>query len=230
MKTNICFLSMVAFGLSLGSLHAQTTVFSDSFETPALGSDDTFTNNGTITNWSKSGGPGAYGVERLATTHFSGTYPRATNGVQVGYSNGGNQQFTQILTGSLMAVNTTYTLSIDIGDRNDTNFTGYELQLFAGSTQLAIDNDTITVPDGGWATATISYTSTPTDPLAGQTLKIEFQSLSAVQQGEETGAQTIYDNVKLIATPVPEPSSYALLSAGGVVLFGVIRRRRRLFS
>ncbi|HWB59571.1 MAG TPA: PEP-CTERM sorting domain-containing protein [Chthoniobacteraceae bacterium] len=228
MKTKLCLLFTLALVISMGSLRAQTTLFTDSFETPVLTTDDTFT-NGTITNWTKTGGAGAFGVERLATTHFSGTYPRATDGNQVGYSNGGSQQFKESLTGSnsTLADNTTYTLSIDIGDRNDLNFTGYVIQLFAGSTQVAIDNDTQAVPDGGWKTATITYTSSASDPLAGQTLSMEFQSLTPVQQGSETGGQTLFDNVKLIATPIPEPSTSALLVMAGAGLLLAVRRRKK---
>ena len=223
---SLLLLAALAFAAATDSLHAQTTIFTDSFESPVLGADDTFTSF-NMPNWNKTGGAGGFGVEQLALSHFTAGQPRATDGLQVGFSNGGSQQFTQSLTGpnSLLTASTKYTLSIDIGDRIDTNFTGYQVRLYAGSTQVAFDNNTVSVPDGGWATSTVSYTSSAADPLVGQTLKIEFDSLTAVQQGAETGAQTIYDNVKLTATPAPEPSAMVLALVGSSLF--TLRRTRQ---
>lgn len=226
MKVKLLFRFVLAFAISSGSLHA-VTLFTDSFESPVLTSDDTFT-SGNMPNWTKTGGAGNFGVERLATSHFNNPYPRATDGQQVAYSNGGGQTFTQSMSFTLQA-NTQYTLSLDIGDRNDTNFTGYVLQLFAGSTQLAIDNNSVPVPDGGWATSTITYTSSASDPLVGQTVKIQFQSLGIVSQTGEAGAQTVYDNLKLTAIAVPEPATWALLLGGAGALL-VFNRRGGKFS
>lgn len=153
-------------------------------------------------------------MTQLAQSKFNNPFPRATDGVQVAYANfnGAAEALSHTLA-SILTANTTYTLTIDIGNRNDVPAGGYVTQLFAGATQLAIDNNTLTVPTGGWVTSTLTYTALPTDPLLGQSLKIQFQAVS--------GVQVNYDNVRLVST-VPEPSQALLIIAG----LGVLLMRR----
>lgn len=136
------------------------------------------------------------------------------DGLWVGYSNGGT--ISQVLTAGLSLG--TYTLLVDIGNRPDLPFGGYDVELLAGGTLLA-HNDTLSPAPGTFLTSTITYIASAGDPLLGQSLEIRLIG---------NGVQTNYDNVRLDFAPasVPEPASLMLLGTGSVGLLGYTWRRR----
>ena len=128
----------------------------------------------------------------------------------------------QTLTNTLLA-GTTYTLQVDVGNPqsgtsaagstfgagvayNFTGFPGYRLDLLAGGTVIATDNNSIGggITDGHFATATLNVNSAAFPGLVGQTLTIRLVNLHA-----GPGIEVAFDNVRLTATVAPVPSALA---------------------
>ena len=163
---------------------------------------------GSIPGWTLTGAGGLF--QPGTAGFFTSPVP---DGSIVAYDNGGT--ISQTLSATLSA-NTTYALSVDVGRRVDAGMTNFMIDLFAGSTlldSLTVSNGTIA--PGSFAPELLTFT-TGANPLSGN-LAIEFINPSPVQVN--------YDNVTLSATPVPEPSSLALLAAGLGVAFVALRRR-----
>jgi outer membrane lipoprotein-sorting protein len=164
-----------------------------------------------LSGWENSGDSGTFNPSAAALP--GGQAPQGQN---VAYSNTPAFWITQVLATPLLA-GTSYTLGVDVIHRLDTGFPGYEVQLLAGSSVIAVDNSRL-LPEAGQALrSTISYTAAANDPLAGQHLVVRFRSL---------GTQVDFDDVRLTATAVPEPACAGLLLAG---LLGTAawRRHRR---
>lgn len=145
---------------------------------------------------------------------FSTLVPEGNN---VAFSNGDNIT-TQIVDYQLQP-NTELTLSVDVGWRFDTPFPGYAIQLWANNNVLA-SSSAITPAQGTFATSTLSYLVTDTNPFLGSNLTIALVSY---------GVQTVFDNVRLTNDPinsVPEPSTLLLLGSG-LLGFGIFARKRR---
>ena len=128
---------------------------------------------------------------------------------------------SQTLTGTTLQTNTTYTLTVAVGNRNDLALPGFGIELLAGASIVASEysitqGGSVADPaDGTWSDVTATFTTGGT-VVAGD-LGIVLQSY---------GVQVNYDNVSLDATAIPEPGTYALL-AGCFALASVMIRRRR---
>ena len=109
-------------------------------------------------------------------------YPGApAGGIYVAYIGGpqATGSMTQML-GATVQANTTYTLTIKIGARNDEVFTGYVASLVAGNVTLASGNSSI--PLGGkFVNEVIVYNSGPTPAQLGQPLQIFVGSMGTGQ-------------------------------------------------
>jgi len=125
---------------------------------------------------------------------------------------------SQVLT-DVLAVDTLYTLNVEIGNANNIAFGGYGVQLLAGGALLAEDSNTLSPANGYFETSTVTFTALPGHPNLSQTLEIRLLSL---------GKETSFDHVRLEANLIPEPSTCAsLLSLAIVGLVGFWWRRRR---
>jgi hypothetical protein len=207
--------SVAMFGAAVAA-SAQTNIpiTNFSFESPAL-TPVSFT-SGSISGWTVvSNSGGGFGVQALNTSHIS---PVATNGTQVAYSNNGPHVFSQDLSATLQA-NTMYTLSMSVGDRFDTNYIGYQLQFRAGGSLLAQDNNTLTPANGSWVQSTVSFTTGASHAQLGQTLQVRFGSVTS-------GGQTVFDNITLTASAIPEPSTYAAIAGAAMLGLALWRRKR----
>ena len=162
-----------------------------------------------IDGWSNSGDSGAFNPDAGA---FAAGAPEGEN---VAFSSVGGPTISQVLAATAQA-NTSYTLTMLVGNRLDALFGGYQTELWAGGTMLAQDNGSQTPTDGQFLLSTVQYFVAAGDAAAGSALEIRFRSL---------GYQTVFDDVKLDATErVPEPALLALLGLGGAA---AVRRKRR---
>ncbi|HAJ59925.1 MAG TPA: hypothetical protein DCP31_12180 [Cyanobacteria bacterium UBA8543] len=107
---------------------------------------------------------------------------------------------------TLLAANTTYTLSVDVGNPaayfsqvynvfNDFDgFPGYEVQLLAGGQVIATDHNSLCIADGAFGTSTLSFTTGSDSSYLGQNLGIRLINLN-----EGPGTEVDFDNVQLTA-------------------------------
>jgi uncharacterized protein (TIGR03382 family) len=99
------------------------------------------------------------------------------------------------------------------------NINDYSVQLLAGGTVLAEDDNSLDPPEGEFMTSIISFTSLSDNPLLGQPLGIRL--------AHSGWGQVNFDDVRLDASPIPAPGAI-VLGALGAGLVGWLRRRRRL--
>jgi hapalindole H/12-epi-hapalindole U/12-epi-fischerindole U/hapalindole U synthase len=148
---------------------------------------------------------------------------------------------SQTLTATLQP-NTSYTLSVDIGNIasgtglppsdqfgffNLEGFPGYQVQLFAGSTLLAEDNNLLfgSIAEGTFETSTINFISGATHVALNEQLQIRLINLNLVGTPAEPGIEVDFDNVLLDAVVVPLPPAVVLfMAASSCLLF--FRRKR----
>eukprot|EP01084_Bolivina_argentea_P058871 107460_1 len=128
------------------------------------------------------------------------------------------QQLSDIVT-----INTQYTLTVTVGNpgknsqwsnestgtgpngetfSNQDGFPGYRIELLAGNSTLALDNNTISIEDGQWKQSIITVNVTDSNPYIGQLLSIRLVNLNQAN-GDEVG----FDWVKLNAISL-SPSNY----------------------
>lgn len=125
---------------------------------------------------------------------------------------------------------TRYTLTVQVGNIAtngpapfDLNgFPGYRIELLAGTTLLAQDNNTLTPGEGQFALSTVEYTTD--DLIESGNLVIRLLNLNAPNSGIEVN----YDDVQLVATAIPEPSTYAAFTGLAALALAAARRRSRV--
>ncbi|HEY1221060.1 MAG: PEP-CTERM sorting domain-containing protein [Bryobacteraceae bacterium] len=146
-----------------------------------------------------------------------GTYGPSGEGSQIGWANTGGV-LEQALS-NVVAANTTYQLSVDVGARVDLAF-GAEVYLFANSTEVGAATGVAPIA-GGWSTWTLTFDTANAlySSYVGDVITIALTS---------TTNQSGFDSVALNATPdgggvSPEPAMFALVGAG---LLGLVTRRR----
>ena len=210
--------SILSLGMVAAPVWADTTnitVINPSFEmtsTPlplafSCGTGCSY-NDGPIPGWTLAGGE--QGSFQPSSTYFTLPLP---DGSIVAYSNGGT--ISQTLAASLTP-DTTYTLSVDVGRRFDANVNNYTLALYVDGTLLeSLTASNGLIQPGTFLDQSLNYTSGAVPPTGN--LEIV---LSAV------GPQQVdFDNVRLTASTVPEPSSLSLLAGALAVVFLALRRR-----
>lgn len=189
----------LAFGFTGTAWAVDVTITNPSFEDDPLIGDGDFSRMAPLT------GPG--GVQGLiGWTHTNtgtndnragafdptaSSFTSVPDGSQIAYSNG--PTLSQVL-GETLAQWTKYTLSVDVGDRKEagTNIASYKVQLLAGGTVLAEDNNGLSPADDQFLTSTIMFSVFAFDPELGNPLEIRLLS---------GGTQVNFDDVKLTAVP-----------------------------
>jgi len=130
---------------------------------------------------------------------------------------------------STLQLSTQYTLTVQIGNFrpsvgdpwNFTGFPGYRVDLLAGSTLIASDNNTLSPAEGRYLTSTVSFATGLAHANAGQALAIRLVSLNG------PGVEVNFDQVTLDAVAVPEPATCSLvLLASGVACFWRWKQKR----
>jgi hypothetical protein len=113
---------------------------------------------------------------------------------------------------------------------NLAGFPGYRIDLLAGSTVLASDNNGIgpALGEGQWGNAGLAFdSSTAAADLIGLPLTIRLVNLALPGNAAMPGIEVDFDNVQLTALAVPEPATWALWFAGFAALGLHARRRQR---
>ena len=194
MRKLLTLTAAAAFALVFGfagtaSALTNISIDNDSFEDPTR-TDGQFTTN-NIPDWDlatlSNGAPA--GVFNPTSSHVTGgTVPDGSN---VAYSNG--RSICQTL-GDTVQAETTYTLTVKVGRRLDTNFPGYDVFLRAGGTTLASKDEATggTPAAGDFLTVTVIFDSPSAGAPVGDTLEICLDS-------DKT--QTLFDEVGLTADP-----------------------------
>jgi hypothetical protein len=202
-----------------------------------------------IDDWVESGAS-YYGNNQSNASEFNNTGTTANpaygafDGAQYAFFNvapGTSMTFTTaapIVTS--IAAGTTYTLSVALGNHNEDDSSNYgqpgneSFSLLADN--IVIPGATFTLPNGTLGEGvtgdySLTFTTTGANSIfVGQNLSIQLASnpngvLNA--DGSAADIQSSFDNVQLSATAVPEPATWAMIFAGGLVFATMGFRRCR---
>lgn len=221
--------TIVALGLTAPLLHAASiTVADHSFEDGSAPNDGDWSDD-LSPDWSERDGennPNAF-EEQIAGFSADGTNHV---GVNSGY-------YIWQDTGVALAPNTQYTLNIAAGNRagqtDPTNLTTYAI--LAGTTNLGtvsyadtasvIADTALTLAAETWNASTGTAAGTFADAPAlvfttGDTVPAENVTIFL---GADGVGRSHFDNIRLDATPIPEPSASLIGALAGLML---LRRRR----
>ena len=218
LRLGVIFLLALCFAVSSGAAWADgIPVQNASFEsayalTSSCGLGCAY-NGGPIPDWTMTGTGGSF---QPSTTFFNLPLPGGPTDSIVAYSNGGT--ISQIL-GVTVQPDSTYTLSVYVGDRLDGEVANYSIALDDGSTTLC---STPTASNGAIAPGTfedVTLTCSTGATVAPGALTIVLTS---------AGTQSDFDNVSVNVVQSPEPASYLLLliGLGSMVVFFRSRRMR----
>jgi hypothetical protein len=227
-------ISLIAFaGLSLVTLAstrgASVVIQNSQFDSPALNSGG-YTGNTFTDGFTFNFAGVEYPDPSAGQFNFSGgLLPSPGTGHQYAFMNGilptdGTSYMYQDV-GALQA-NTTYTMTVALGWRNDQGAGAIVLGLVNGisydpntSVSLAASTPFVATLQGQFQDVSLTFTTG--DTVSGD-LTIYIQNAT---NGTGTGATAI-DNVRLDATAVPEPTIPFLLGTFGIALM-IFRGRRR---
>jgi hypothetical protein len=194
-------------------------IYNAGFEVPAVAPGEeaySLANEG----WGYYDNGGDIGVWDPNITSYGGNAPEGEN---VGWalpSDGVPGGFAQILTATLTA-ETTYTLTVEVGNTPGYSWGGYKVQLLAGGssgppedpgyapsvtggTLLAEDPGDLTIAEGTFETSTVTYVyDVAHEALLGEPLQIRLLAI-----GPDDTYETDFDDVKLIRSG---------LGAGGAI-------------
>ncbi|NOY30101.1 MAG: PEP-CTERM sorting domain-containing protein [Planctomycetes bacterium] len=234
--TQAWLLSAISFGLPMAAEAALVTINNPSFESPVTpsatfsGGQTTGPTDWTVYNSGATNNERFFGVWNPSTTNsFVNGAPDGANVGVVFLENTTNLAeagLQQTLTATLQ-LSTQYTLTVDVGNFSDadggpfnfTGFPGYRVELFAGSTLIASDLNTLSPSEGIFETSVVSFATGISHANLGQTLAIRLVNLNG------PGIEVNFDNVRLDASPVPEPSTVGL---GVLGMMCVLLKRHRI--
>ncbi|MHC4361545.1 MAG: PA14 domain-containing protein [Planctomycetota bacterium] len=200
-KELICLMSLVlVFSLTATAPADQVAIEINNagFEDPVLAADGwTWLE---VPGWTWIGGEGP-GVWNVTSADFEPVL--APEGQNVLYTEtdvvGNTSGVGQILT-ETFAADTSYTLTVEIGNSNYYYFSGYSVQLLAGGVVIAEDDDTLWPEYYKWATSTIEYTYDPAHAdLVGEPLEIRLLHLALDKDNPPAGGVlgVEFDDVRL---------------------------------
>jgi hypothetical protein len=220
------FLLVSAAAIAAPALATSLTIVNPSFEGEVLTCAPGFFCfvDGIIPGWSVSSIPqtATFKPSIGAGGEFPGGIPDGVNVAAVG-----NQTATGAISQTLsvnLQANTVYTLSAAVGNRADFPYSGYSMELDAGSNVL-MSSSAVNPAPGKFLADSFSFTTTASTVGLGQPIVIRFSSLVS-------DAQVDFDTVALtavpVAAPVPEPGTYAMMLAGmGVLAVCALRRKQQ---
>ena len=221
MKKGKTFLTIVAvaiLAMSASAGAAGIPIVNPSFEDPVLAEDGwTWLD---VPGWTQVGGEGP-GVWNVTTGDFDPVVaPEGQNVLYTENAVGDAGGVAQVLT-ETFAANTDYTLTVSVGNSWAYYWSGYNVQLLAGGTVIAEDDNTLWPDYMLWDTSIVEYTYDPGDlGLVGQPLEIRLLNLGIDMDAADPSVVGVeFDAVSLI----PEPTTLVLLCLGGLAL---LRKKR----
>ncbi len=220
------------FGLLTSTADATSiTVNNFSFESPAVPPPGNYTTS-CPTGWTCSSGFGG-GVFYPTNTQ----YPAGDNGLtggalvpdgnQEAWVQGNLPQYLMQNTSVSIAANTTYTLSVWAGARNDQQPDAWA-QGFQPTIELSANGEVVaslvtTDPGNGmWEDFSLSWASVAAD--VGDTLGLELLYPGSVDSQTQVGWDDVTLNSSLAATPIP--GAFPLF-AGGLGMGALFARRKK---
>jgi|ERR1700730_5386700 len=181
---------------------------------PCTGPEVCAYNFGPIPGWTITGSGGSW----QPSSHYL-NLPLSDGGSIVAFSNGGT--ISQMLTGTSLLANTSYALSVFIGNRLDGLNNTYTIAVDSGSTELcSFSGSSASIAPGTFADKTCSF----------QSGSVPLGDLSIILTSG--GTQVDFDNVRL-TTSVPEPSSVLLTGFGllfALILLTYSKRKKLLLA
>lgn len=177
------------------------------------------------------------------TNFFAGQFEGQRVGIAFNFSGSGDEGeygMQQTLTETLQP-NTTYSLDVAIGNIASgfaqsgsffdlDGFPGYRVDLLAGGVLLAQDNNSLNslIPEGEFADTNVSFTSGADSLPFGANLEIRLVNLNVVDPlFLDADLEVDFDNVRLTAVSIPEPSSLAMVAIFTTAMLGGRRRHRQ---
>ena len=161
---------------------------------------------------------GAIEGNRVAIAfNFAGSHGQGEYGLE--------QTLTETLTS-----NTMYTLTVEIGNIATgiamsgqefilDGFPGYRVEMRAGEFLLSVDDNSLagSIPDGAWATSTVTFTPGPTHPALGEPLMIRLVNLNLIDPlFPGSDLEVDFDDVRLTAKPVLNDCAADIVPNGAV--------------
>ncbi len=171
----------------------------------------------------------------------------APEGVKVGIlfnstrEGDGEYGFAQTLSETLQA-NTRYRLQVEVGNIGSgfatngyffdlSEFPGYRVDLLAGNTVIAQDNDSLVIPERQWGTSVVELTTGASHALLGETLSIRLVNLNQIpagfNQGNSPDLEVDFDDVVFESFAVPEPFAIGMTSMTLLFGFACLHRRNQ---
>jgi hypothetical protein len=239
--TSIVGLALVAFMNSAAAFPPSPSipVTNFSFENPTVAADPGYTAYSQIQAWTFFSAESEFTGLQLISTQYSSPTPANSDGSQdavFNLSTGDSATLTYTTSGDLsgngaslgtIQSNTFYTLTVALGNRDGGDPIDYgtpgniTLELLAGS---FVDEVLVTpseMPNDAFKDFSVVLTPAEVQSmsLAGENLGIEIVATNPY----DYVAQDNFDNVTLTS---PEPSSWALMGVGALVIMGVLNRKR----
>jgi len=165
-------------------------------------------------DWTQEGAVGWQEVEGDISAAYSGDL--SPQGDWIIFGNGPGAVH-QTLSGVALKPESTYMLTVAVGNRNDLPFSGYGIELWAANRLVASNygEEGGTPPEGEWKNITATYTS-GSNVESGQILKIVLQGV---------GLQANYDNVRLNVRPATADEMKKRSDSAPETVFGDVTKR-----
>ena len=198
---------------------------------------------GVIDDWVVSGGPTSQtGVYNPIEDDYTGArdfdpgiLPSPADWRQCAYIGQNDTGSISQTLEDLLLPDTDYTLTVALGNRKNQLMGAWKMELFGGTTSIAFNEglaETAThayaAPEGLFGDVTAFVSASDIETYYSSSLDEPLRIVLSRVAGS-TASQVHFDNVRLDASPIPEPSAFILLtSAAAGLLCCLIRKRRRV--